>query len=125
MTRHIVLAEDEDSIATSLSFLLSRAGFSVTVERDGHAALRTVLADPPTAMILDVMLPGLDGYEILDQVRARHSGADLPVVMLTASAQQEDRNTALTRGADLFIAKPFSNAELVSAVTGLIDARAT
>lgn len=124
MNRRILLAEDEENIVTSLSFLLSRAGFEVVVESDGRSALRSALDDPPEAMILDVMLPGLDGYEILDRLRAKPKGADLPVIMLTARGQREDREAAMTKGANLFISKPFSNAELVSAVTGLLDARA-
>lgn len=119
MAKRILLAEDEANIVTSLTFLLERAGFSVAAEMDGLAALESALADPPDVMVLDVMLPGLDGMEILRRLRASDATRSLPVVMLTAKGQREDRENALAAGADLFITKPFSNTELVDAVAGL------
>lgn len=115
----VLLAEDEPHIVESLTFLLARAGFDVRAETDGAAALSRALEDPPAVMVVDVMLPGLDGFEMLRRLRADPRGARLPVVMLTAKGQARDRETARQCGADLFIAKPFSNAELVEAVSGL------
>jgi DNA-binding response OmpR family regulator len=119
MGKRILLAEDEPNIVVSLTFLLERAGFAVASEMDGIAALETALADPPSAMILDVMLPGLDGFEILRRLRADPRTSDLPVLMLTAKGQREDRETALGSGADMLITKPFSNAEVIAAVKSL------
>jgi len=93
----------------------------VAAEMNGRAALDSALADPPDVMVLDVMLPGIDGMEILRRLRASEACRALPVVMLTAKGQREDRETALGSGADLFITKPFSNADLVAAVTRLAN----
>ncbi len=123
MTKRVLLAEDEPNIVESLTFLLERAGFEVAVETDGRQALKAALAETPDILILDVMLPELDGYEILRQLRADRRAEALPVLMLTAKGQREDRETALECGADLFITKPFSNSEIVAAVEQLSDGR--
>ena len=124
MAKQVLLAEDEANIAESISFLLERAGFSVTVVADGREALDTALDNVPDVLVLDVMLPELDGYEILRQLRADHRCKALPVLMLTAKGQREDREMALKCGADKFITKPFSNAEIVSAVKELAGGQA-
>jgi len=121
MAKRVLLAEDETNIAVSITFLLERAGFEVTVENDGRKALDSVMANAPDVVVLDVMLPGLDGYEILRRLRADRRSASLPVLMLTAKGQREDREMALKCGADLFMTKPFSNAEIVSTVRRLAD----
>lgn len=119
MAKRVLLAEDEANIAESITFLLERAGFEVTVENNGRKALEVVMADVPDVLVLDVMLPGLDGYEILRSLRADRRGETLPVLMLTAKGQRENREMALKCGADMFITKPFSNAEIVAAVRKL------
>ena len=119
MAKRVLIAEDEPSIVESLTFLLERAGFEVAVESDGRRALEAALARPPHVLVLDVMLPELDGYEILRRLRADPRGARLPVLILTAKGQREDRETALSSGADIFITKPFANAEVVAAVERL------
>ncbi len=124
MTKRVLLAEDEPNIVESLTFLLDRAGFEVTVETDGRRTLDAALDDVPDILILDVMLPELDGYEVLRQLRSDRRTDKLPVVMLTAKGQQEDRETALACGADLFITKPFANAEVIAAVKKLALGRA-
>lgn len=121
MTKRVLLAEDEPNIVESLTFLLDRAGFEVAVETDGRRALDAALDDVPDVLILDVMLPELDGYEVLRQLRSEKRTDKLPVIMLTAKGQQEDRETALACGADLFITKPFANAEVIAAVKKLTD----
>ncbi len=121
MAKRVLLAEDDVNIAESISFLLERAGFEVTVANDGRKALDSAMAAAPDVLVLDVMLPGLDGYQVLRTLRADRRGATLPVLMLTAKGQREDREMALKCGADLFITKPFSNAEIVSAVRTLAD----
>jgi DNA-binding response OmpR family regulator len=117
--KRVLLAEDEPNIVESLSFLLERAGFHVSVARDGREALDAALANPPDVLVLDVMLPELDGYEVLRKLRADGRCERLPVLMLTAKGQREDRETALDCGADLFMTKPFSNAEITAAVQRL------
>jgi len=119
MKQRILLAEDEPNIVESLRFLLERAGFELSVENNGHNALATALAGSFDLLILDVMLPGIDGYEILRQLRADPRVHDLPVLMLTAKGQREDRERALDGGVDVFMTKPFANAEIVRAVREL------
>lgn len=119
----VLLAEDEPHIVESLSFLLGRAGFDVRAESDGAAALDRALDDPPAVVVVDVMLPGIDGFEMVRRLRADARGADLPVLMLTAKGQARDRARARAAGADEFMSKPFSNAELVAAVTRLARRR--
>ncbi len=123
MNKRVLVAEDEPNIVESLTFLLERAGFDVSVETDGRQALQAATASPPDVMVLDVMLPEMDGYEVLRQLRADQRGGSLPVLMLTAKGQREDRDTALDCGADLFMTKPFANAEIVDAVRRLADGR--
>jgi DNA-binding response OmpR family regulator len=120
MKKRILLVEDEPNIVVSLTFLLERAGFDVATETNGQKALETILEDPPDTLVLDVMLPGLDGFEILRRVRADQRVEKLPVLMLTAKGQREDRKNALEFGADKFITKPFSNAEVIEAVQDLV-----
>mgnify|MGYP003986656809 FL=1 len=119
MKKRILLAEDEPNIVESLRFLLERAGFALSVENNGHKALAAALDGSFDLLILDVMLPGIDGYEILRQLRADRSVHDMPVLMLTAKGQREDRERAMDGGVDVFMTKPFANAEIVSAVREL------
>ncbi len=119
MTQTVLLAEDEPNIVESLTFLLKRAGFKIKVASDGRQALDTALEKQPAVLVLDLMLPELDGYEVLRRLRADPKGEKLPVLMLTAKGQRIDRETALECGADLFMTKPFSNAEITAAVVEL------
>jgi DNA-binding response OmpR family regulator len=121
MPKRVLLAEDEPSIVESLTFLLEAAGFEIAVETNGRQALDSALTTAPDVLVLDVMLPELDGYEILRQIRSDQRAKALPVLMLTAKGQREDRETALACGADLFITKPFSNAAIVEAVEQLAN----
>lgn len=119
MAKRVLLAEDEPSIVESLTFLLEAAGFEIAVETNGQQALDTALTRTPDVLVLDVMLPDLDGYEILRQLRADRRSEALPVLMLTAKGQREDRETALECGADMFITKPFANSDIIAAVEEL------
>lgn len=121
MTKTVMLAEDEPNIVESLTFLLERAGFEISVATNGRIALESALEDQPDVLVLDLMLPELDGYEVLRQLRANPKGEKLPVLMLTAKGQRIDRETALECGANLFMTKPFANAELVAAVEELSE----
>ena len=123
MAKRVLVAEDEPSIVESLKFLLERAGFVVSVETDGRRALDAAIETLPDVMVLDVMLPELDGYEVLRQLRADRRSETLPILMLTAKGQREDRETALKNGADVFMTKPFANSEIIAAVEKLADGR--
>lgn len=119
MTKRVLLAEDEPNIVESLRFLLERSGYDVSVESNGREALDAALASPPDVLVLDVMLPDLDGYEVLRRLRSEQQTKALPILMLTAKGQREDRETAIEYGADLFLTKPFANADLTAAVNKL------
>ena len=121
MSKRVLLAEDEPNIVESLTFLLERAGYQVSAETDGQDALDAIQKNPPDVVILDVMLTGIDGFEILRRLRSDSQTKALPVIILTAKGQREDREAALDGGANAFIAKPFSNAEVVAAVESLAE----
>lgn len=123
MAKRVLIAEDEPNIVESITFLLERAGFEVLVEMDGRSALDVAKRNQLDVLVLDVMLPELDGYEVLRQLRADDRSRSLPILMLTAKGQREDRETALENGADLFMTKPFANAEIVAAVQRLAEGR--
>jgi DNA-binding response OmpR family regulator len=119
MPVRVLIVEDEPNIIESLSFILEREGCSITTELDGVAGLERLRKDVPDVLILDVMLPKLDGFQVLKQIRADSNLANLPILMLTAKGQQKDRQTADDLGVSAFITKPFSNQEVVELVMKL------
>lgn len=116
MARRIVLIEDEPNIIEAISFLLGREGWEVTTCANGETAADTVRRVVPDVVLLDVMLPGRSGYEILKELRDDPNFAALPVLILTARGQKKDRDLAAALGATRFMTKPFANAELVAAL---------
>jgi DNA-binding response OmpR family regulator len=120
--RRVLLIEDEPNIATALGFILQRAGWRVSTHPDGASALAAVARTAPDVVILDVMLPGMSGFDVLAGLRAGPR-PDLPVLMLTAKGQAKDRERAAALGVDLFMTKPFSNAAILEAVDRLAAAR--
>lgn len=123
MAKRVLVAEDEPNIAESLRFLLSRAGFEVCIHERGTNALAAALETCPDVLVLDAMLPEMDGYEILRRIRRDPRGQAIPILMLTAKGQRADREKAVESGADVFMTKPFSNADLMDAVARLADGR--
>jgi DNA-binding response OmpR family regulator len=113
----ILVVEDEPSIAEVVSLYLGRAGFDVRTVGDGLAALREVERLKPDLIVLDLMLPGVDGYEVTRRVRAL---GDTPIIMLTARKSEADRIAGLEMGADDYVVKPFSAQELVSRVRAVL-----
>lgn len=120
MAIDVLIAEDEPSILDSLDFILKRAGFSCSSVTDGDAALRAVHRLQPRLLILDVMLPKRSGFEVLKELRSDALTAKLPVLILTAKGQQQDRRIAEELGASSFVTKPYANAEVVGAVRQLL-----
>jgi len=116
----ILIAEDEPSILESLDFILRRAGWSVESVTDGEAVLERVRRELPRILVLDVMLPKRSGFDVLKQLRSEAATRILPVLILTAKGQQQDRRIAEELGADGFVTKPYSNAEVVGAVRQLL-----
>ncbi|MEZ4523399.1 MAG: response regulator transcription factor [Thermomicrobiales bacterium] len=113
----VLVVEDEKNLAEALKFNLERQGYQVVVEHEGHGAIQRISDDPPNLVILDVMLPGLDGFEVCRRVRTRSS---VPIMMLTARGEEVDRVLGLEIGADDYITKPFSLRELQARVRALL-----
>ncbi len=118
----ILIAEDEPAILASLDFILRRAGWSIAAVTDGEAVLPAVRRQAPRMVVLDVMLPRRSGFEVLKAIRADVAMQDLPVMILTAKGQPQDRRIATELGATCFVTKPYANADVVSAVRDLIGA---
>ena len=116
----VLIAEDEPSILEALDFVLKRAGWSISAVMDGEAVMDAVRRLQPRVLVLDIMLPKRSGFEVLKQIRADRSTSALPVLVLTAKGQQQDRRIAEKLGADQFVTKPYSNADVVSAVRSLL-----
>lgn len=116
----VLIVEDEPGILESLEFILRRAGWSIGTVTDGDAALDAVRRLNPRMMVLDVMLPKRSGFEVLKQIRAEERTRNLPVLILTAKGQQQDRRVAEALGASGFVTKPYANAEVIGAVRQLL-----
>lgn len=110
----ILIVEDEPNIIESLSYILRRADFDVAIAANGLEALERLRRTKFSAVILDVMMPGMNGFDVLREVRADRKLSDLPVIILTAKGQSRDRQTASEAGATEFITKPFSNADIIA-----------
>lgn len=120
MSRKILVVDDEPNILISLEFLMKRAGFEVRSADDGEAALRAIREDPPDLVLLDVMMPRKDGYEVCEAVRANPAWANIRIVMLTARGREIEREKGLALGADDYVTKPFATRELVDKVNSLL-----
>lgn len=119
MSKHVVLVEDEVNIAEAIRFLLGREGWRVETLANGGNAVEIIRQSRPDLVMLDVMLPGKSGFEILHELREDPDMQDLPILMLTARGQARDRDMAEKAGVSRFMTKPFSNSELLAAVREL------
>ena len=120
MTTRVLIAEDDEHIVELLTFVLERERYVVATAPDGEAALARLRSEPHDLMILDVMLPRMNGFEVLKTVRADPRLKDLPVIVLTAKGQVQDRRTAESLGIDEYMTKPFAADQLVSRVAALV-----
>ena len=118
-TKDILVVDDEASVVEVVSLYLKREGYRVRVARDGRQALDAIRDHLPSLVVLDVMLPQIDGLEIMRRLRADPT-SDIPVILLTARSQEMDRIYGLDLGADDYVTKPFSPAELVSRVKAVL-----
>ena len=120
MAAHVLIVEDNRDIADLVARYLTKAGFSTTVISSGQEALKALVDRPPDLLILDLMLPHVDGLEVCRAVRTNEKTAAIPIIMLTARAEESDRIVGLELGADDYVAKPFSPNELVARVRALL-----
>jgi DNA-binding response OmpR family regulator len=117
MGTHVLVVDDEPTVREVVVGYLRRDGHTVSEAADGTTALRLLETDPPDLVVLDMMLPGVNGLDILRRIRAH---GDLPVIMLTARADESDRVSGLELGADDYVVKPFSPRELAARVNGVL-----
>jgi DNA-binding response OmpR family regulator len=121
MGQHILIVDDEPSIVLSLEFLMKREGYEVSVAPDGEEALQTLARRTPDLVILDIMLPRLNGFEVCQQIRADARWRGIKVVMLTAKGRETEVTKGLGVGADAYVTKPFSTRDLVAQVKRLLE----
>ena len=120
MTPHILVVEDEDSLATLLQYNLQKEGYSVTMAGDGEEALLLVDEKLPDLIVLDWMLPKLSGIEVCRRLRQRNETRNVPIIMLTARGEETDRIRGLDTGADDYVVKPFSMTELAARIRAVL-----
>ncbi|KGJ06114.1 Response regulator receiver domain-containing protein [Paracoccus halophilus] len=118
----ILIVEDEDNIAVALEFLMTREGHSHRRLATGAGALDAIRAEPPDLVLLDIMLPDISGYQIVEELRADPALSDVRVLMMTARGSLMERKKGLALGADGFIAKPFELSELRAEMARLLGA---
>ncbi|MGY6549704.1 MAG: response regulator transcription factor [Roseinatronobacter sp.] len=119
--KRVLVLEDEPNISEALRFILKREGWHVDVIADGMRAMGSLAQDPPDLLILDLMLPGASGFDILRSVRDQSVTRALPVLMLTAKGQMADRDEAARLGVTRFMTKPFANADVIAAVREMTE----
>lgn len=117
----VLIAEDEETIVESLSFLMEKEGYDVSVATDGRTAISMITRDVPDMVLLDVMMPVCDGFEVVRAMRNDANTKQIPIMMLTAKTREVDRRKGLELGVDDFVTKPFSTRDVVSRVKALLE----
>ena len=120
MAQSVLVAEDERNLVEALSFLMRRAGYEVSVTHDGPSTVETARRIKPDLVLLDIMLPGFDGFEVVSAIRSEAAGKQPRVIMLTAKGHEKDRRKAVGLGVDDYVTKPFSNRDVVERVRALL-----
>jgi DNA-binding response OmpR family regulator len=121
MAKEILIVDDEPSIVIPIQFLMEQQGYSVIVAENGEDALDIVHKYEPDLVLLDIMLPGIDGYEVCEIVRLNPKYRRIKIIFLTAKGREVEIAKGLALGADAYITKPFSNAEVVKKVKELLE----
>jgi len=119
-THRVLVVDDEPDITALVAYHLARAGYRVSTAANGTEALRSAREERPDVVVLDLMLPGVSGYDVLNELRARPETRDVGVILLTARREEADRVKGLTLGADDYLTKPFSPQELSLRVAALL-----
>lgn len=123
MSYKILIVDDENNIVIPLQFLMEQNGYQVLIAHNGEDALEIIDKEMPDLVILDIMLPGIDGYEVCEMVRLKPEWRHIRIIFLTARGRQVDMAKGLVLGADVYLVKPFSNAELLRKVKDLLSGR--
>ena len=122
MTHKVLIADDEPNIVISLEYLMKRAGYQVSIARDGQEALDAIRRERPRLVLLDVMMPKKSGHDVCQELRADELLKDTLVLMLTAKGRDTDVDKGLGVGADAYMTKPFSTKELAAKVAEMLGA---
>ena len=120
MPKSVLVVDDEDSIILSLQFLMKREGYEVRLARDGEEALTAVAASPPDLILLDVMIPKRDGYDICQTIRGNPDWAGVKIIMVSAKGREVEVEKGMALGADAYVTKPFSTRELAAKVKTML-----
>lgn len=120
MSHRIVLAEDDPQIARLTSFKLEKEGYEVIWEKDGGAAFESIKSNLPDLVLLDIMMPVMNGYQVLKKMKEDDDIKNIPVIMLTAKGQERDVVTGIEMGAEDYIVKPFRPAELTARIKKIL-----
>src|SRR4051794_26172479 len=120
MTHRILVVDDEPDITALVAYHLAKAGYRVSTAANGPEALKAAREERPDVVVLDLMLPGVSGYDVLAELRRRDETKDVGVILLTARREETDRIRGLSLGADDYLTKPFSPQELSLRVRGLL-----
>jgi len=120
MAARVLIVEDEESILLSLEFLFGKEGMAVSAARDGETALRLLGQQPPDLVVLDVMLPMIDGFELCRMIRADPVLRETRIMLLTARGRESEISRGMALGADAYLTKPFSTRELMGTVRRLL-----
>ena len=120
MPKKVLVADDEPSIVTALEFMLRQSGYEVMVAHDGAQALQALASFAPDLVLLDLMMPLVSGYEVCQRMRERPEWRHIKIVMLSARGRDVEVSKGVSLGADLYVTKPFSNAELVAKIGALL-----
>lgn len=118
--KKILIVEDEESLLKLESILLSTRGYLVAGVKDGMAALTEIGRERPDLVLLDIMMPGIDGFEVCRRIKENPDTAAIPVVMLTAKKSTADQNRGAEVGADAYVTKPFKSGRIIEIIEGLL-----
>lgn len=121
MPKTVLIVDDEEYIVTSLEYVMKNAGYEVAVAYDGEQAMAKVTELVPDLLILDVMMPKLDGFEVCEKIRANPLWQSIRIVMLTAKGRDSERDKGISMGADAYMTKPFSTRDILKRVKELLD----
>jgi len=120
MSHRVLIVDDDPSIVVALEFLMEQNGFEVLVARSGEEAIESISKFQPHLILLDIMLPGIDGFEVCEIVRLKPDWREIKVVFLTAKGSEEDIAKGMVLKADAYIVKPFTNTQVVETVNRLL-----
>jgi len=121
MTKEILIVDDEPNVVMPIQFLMEQQGYRVMIAERGEDALDLIYQYEPDLVLLDILLPGIDGYEVCEIIRLNPNYRNVKIIFLTAKGREVEIAKGLALGADAYITKPYSNAELVAAVKELLE----